>query len=146
MSYMSHKLLSLGIAAGILVPNVVLAEQVIIQQGSTSATAIGNHNYAASSVNQSSVQNQAVNPNTYINEQGQVSIQQGNSNAAAVGNNNTVTSNITQDSVQYQQGNYSDHHNQTAVQNATDNSTAIGDRNRIINTTGQYNLQNQWSY
>ena len=45
---MLHKLLSLGIAAGILIPNVVLAEQVIIQQGSTSATAIGNNNHVGS--------------------------------------------------------------------------------------------------
>ena len=143
---MSSKLLSLGIAAGILIPNAVLAEQVIIQQGSSNATAIGNHNYARSSVHQSATQNQSANPNAYLNGQGQVSIQQGDSNAAAIGNNNAVVGNIEQNSVQNQNGNYSDRHNQSAVQDATDNAAAVGNDNRIINNTRQYNLQNQWSY
>lgn len=143
---MSHQLLSLGIAVGILIPNLVLAEQVIIQQGSTSATAVGNNNYAGSSVHQSATQNQDANPNAYLNEQGQLSIQQGTSSAAAIGNHNTVISNIAQDSIQNQQGNYSDRHNQTAIQNAVDNSAAVGNGNSIINSTGQYNRQTQWSY
>lgn len=143
---MSRKLLSLGIATGILIPNVVLAEQVVIQQGRASATAVGNHNYADSSVHQSSTQNQHVNPNGCVNEQGQISVQQGYSNSAAVGNNNAVISNIKQNSSQDQYGNYRDPYHQSGMQNATDNATAVGNNNRIINNTRQYNRQNQWSY
>lgn len=136
---MSHKILSLGIAFSVLVPNVVLAEQVIIQQGSTSATAIGNNNYAASSVDQAATQNQ----NASVNDPNQTAIQLGQSNTAAIGENNAVISNIDQNSVQNQAG---DPNNQLAVQSATDNAAAIGNSNTIINSTGQYNLQNQWSY
>lgn len=145
---MSHKILSIGIATASLffIPHLVRAEQVIIQQGSTSATAVGNNNFAASSVHQSATQNQYANPNAYVNEQGQVTVQQGHSNAAAIGQNNTVVNNIDQNSVQNQYGNYGDPNNQLAVQNATGNSAAIGENNLIINNTGQYNQQNQWSY
>ncbi|HEY9771020.1 MAG TPA: hypothetical protein V6C71_21420 [Coleofasciculaceae cyanobacterium] len=143
---MSKQLLSLSIVASILIPNIVLAEQVVVQQGSTNATAIGNHNFAASSVEQSATQNQSANPNAYINEQGQTVVQQGQSSAAAVGQDNVVISEIEQNSVQNQSGNYGDPNNQQAIQNATDNAAAIGQQNTIINTTGQYNLQNQWSY
>jgi hypothetical protein len=135
---MSHKILSLGIAFSILIPNAVLAEQVIIQQGSTSATAVGNNNYAASSVHQAATQNQ----NTNVNDPGQLAIQQGESNTAAIGQNNAVISNIDQNSVQNQSGST----DQLGVQSATDNAAAIGNSNTIINSTGQYNLQNQWSY
>jgi hypothetical protein len=136
---MSHKILSLGIAFSILIPNVVLAEQVIIQQGSTSATAVGNNNYAASSVHQAATQNQNAN----VNDPNQIAIQQGQSNTAAIGQNNAVISNIEQNSVQNQSG---DPNNQLGIQSATDNAAAIGNNNTIINNTGQYNLQNQWSY
>ena len=142
---MSKQLLSLSILASILIPNVVLAGQ-IVQQGSSSATAIGNNNFAASSVKQSATQNQSANPNAYVNEQGQTIVQKEHSSAAAVGQDNVVISEIEQNSVQNQYGNYGDPSNQHAVQNATNNAAAIGQQNTIINTTGQYNLQNQWSY
>ncbi|MGD1918747.1 MAG: hypothetical protein ACFCAD_07565 [Pleurocapsa sp.] len=143
---MSRKLLSLGIAAGILIPNIVLAEQVVIQQGSSNATAVGDRNYAGSSIHQSSTQNQHAKPDAYVNEQRQSSIQQGYSNSAAEGNNNEVVSNIEQNSLQDQDGNYRDSHHQSGIQNATDNATAVGNNNRITNHTRQYNRQNQWSY
>ena len=60
---MFDKLLSLGITAGIFLPNVVLAEQIIIQQVSVNDPTFGNHNYAGVSVHQSSTQNRHANPN-----------------------------------------------------------------------------------
>ena len=42
---MSHKLLSLGIAVGILIPNVVLAEQAAIEQGNSIVTTIAHNKY-----------------------------------------------------------------------------------------------------
>ncbi|WP_019506023.1 hypothetical protein [Pleurocapsa sp. PCC 7319] len=141
---MSKKFLSIGIAAAtiLLIPNVVRANQVVIQHGSSSATAVGNNNFAASGVHQSAVQNQHGNPNG----SGQMVIQGGHSNAAAIGQNNAVINHIDQASVQNQHGNYGTPQNQLAVQQATGNSAAIGENNLIINGTGQYNLQNQWSY
>ncbi len=143
---MSQKLfLSLGIVAGILIPNIALAQQGITQQGSASATAIGDNNFAASQVHQSATQNQYGDPNASVNGQGQVINQQANGSATAIGQNNIVISDIEQNSVQNQYGNGVPN-NQQAVQNATNNATAIGQNNTVINTTGQYNLQNQWNY
>ena len=139
---MSNKLLFLSVVVGILIPNAVLAE-VVIQQAGSSATAIGNNNFAASSVNQSASQNQFANPNGYVDGSRQVTVQQAQSNAAAIGQNNVVVSDIEQHSVQNQYGSNSQ---QQAIQNAINNAAAIGQNNTIINSTGQYNLQNQWSY
>ena len=143
---MSRTLLFLVAVASILIPNTVLAQQVVIQQGSTSATAVGDNNFAAGRVHQSAEQNQHANPNAYVNEQGQVIEQNGQSSAAAVGQGNVVISDIEQNSVQNQHGNYGDPTQQLGVQSATDNAAAVGQNNTIVNTTGQYNLQNQWSY
>ena len=144
---MSQKLLlSLGLVAGILIPNTVLAQQVTVQQGSASATAVGEGNFAASRVHQSAAQNQHGNPNAYVNGQGQVINQQAHGSATAVGQDNVVISDIDQRSVQNQYGNYGDPNSQQAVQNATNNAAAIGRNNTVVNTTRQYNLQNQWSY
>ncbi len=38
---MYRQILSLGIAAGILIPNIILAQEVVIQPDSTSATTVG---------------------------------------------------------------------------------------------------------
>ena len=143
---MYRKLLSLGITAGIFIPNVVLAEQVITQRGSTSATAIGNHNYAGSTVHQSANQNQHANPNTYINQQRQANNQKGYSSSTARGNNNSSVNNIRQNSIQNQYSSYSDSPPQSSTQHAINNATAVGNNNRIVNNTRQYNRQNQWRY
>ncbi|MEM7592414.1 MAG: hypothetical protein AAF383_12975 [Cyanobacteria bacterium P01_A01_bin.83] len=135
---MSPKLLSFGIVAGILFPNCVLAQQVIQQSASSSATAIGNGNFAASSVNQSAAQNGSHAP-------GQTIIQNGESNATAIGENNVVISDLEQVSVQNQHG-VGNGQRQLSIQNATNNAAAVGRNNTIINRSGQYNFQNQWSY
>ncbi len=49
---MSRKLLSLSIAAGVLIPNVVLAEQIVIQRGNR-----GRNDAAMSNIEQNNVQN-----------------------------------------------------------------------------------------
>lgn len=139
---MYHKLLSLSIATGILIPNIVLAEQTVIQRGSTGATAIGNNNRAQSTLNQSTSQSQ--NSSNHLFGTRQTSIQQGESGAVGVGNDNSVTNRIYQNSTQRQDGSYGS--NQNAEQNATSRGEATGDRNRISNTTRQYNRQNRWSY
>ncbi|MCC0175654.1 hypothetical protein I4641_01495 [Waterburya agarophytonicola K14] len=143
---MYHKLLSLGIAAGILIPNIVLAEQKVIQQGSSSATAIGNNNRVSSRVYQSVTQNQNANNNGYINRQEQISLQEGHSNATVVGDNNLINTKINQNSIQIQERNYRNRDNQRSQQNAVIHGEAIGDNNRIMNSTGQYNRQNKWGY
>lgn len=143
---MYRKLLSLSITAGIFIPNVVLAEQGITQRGSTNATAIGNQNYAGSSVYQSATQNRHVQPDAYVNKQRQITNQQGYSNSAARGNNNTLVSNIRQNSIQNQSANHGDSPPQSGTQNATSNAIAVGNNNKITNNTRQYNRQNQWSY
>ena len=51
---MYHKLLSLGIIAGIFIPNVVLAKQVTVRQESANATAAGDRNHVVRIVHQSS--------------------------------------------------------------------------------------------
>ena len=145
---MSNKILSIGIAAAtlLLIPNVVRANQVIHQNGSTGATAAGNNSFAASSVHQSAAQSQEANPNAYVNELGQVVIQEGHGNATALGENSAAVTNINQQSIQNLQGNYSDPNSQQAAQSATANSTALGTNSLSISNTGQYSLQNQWSY
>jgi hypothetical protein len=82
---MSQKIcaLSLATVALIILPNLVSAEQVIIQSGSSSASARGNNNFAASRVNQSARQNKLGNGNP-----NQLIIQKGNVNSTAVGANN----------------------------------------------------------
>lgn len=101
---MSNKILLLGFTTAtlILVPNLVRAQsvQVISQQASASATAVGKNNTAISSVHQSAQQNQF--GNSWGNPQTQIIIQRANANATAIGENNTVISNINQSSVQNQ--------------------------------------------
>ena len=141
---MYNKLLSLSIATGILIPNMVLAEQTVIQRGRTSATAIGNNNRAQSTANQSTTQSQ--NSSNYLSGNRQTSIQQGESNSTGIGNDNLITNRVYQNSTQTQTGNYRDRSNQNSEQNATSRGEAAGDRNRVNNTTRQYNRQNRWSY
>lgn len=50
---MSNKLLFLSVVVAIVIPNAVLAEQIVIQQAGSSATTIDDKNLAASSVHQS---------------------------------------------------------------------------------------------
>lgn len=50
---MSNKLLFLSVIVGIVIPNAVLAEQIVIQQAGSNAMAIANKNLAASSVDRS---------------------------------------------------------------------------------------------
>jgi hypothetical protein len=104
---MSHKILSFGLTAATLlfVPNLAQAQnlQVISQQGSASATAVGKNNTAISNVHQSAVQNQFGNPYGYgDNPQTQITIQRADGNATAIGENNTVITNTNQSSVQNQ--------------------------------------------
>lgn len=107
---MSNKILLFGFTAAtlILVPNFAQAQnvQVISQQGSASATAVGKNNTAISNVHQSAVQNQFGNPyGSWDNPQTQITIQRANGSATAIGENNTVISNIDQSSVQNQYAN-----------------------------------------
>ena len=133
---MLKKLLWGGIIIGILLPSASLAEQKIIQQASTSATATGKNSFAASRVHQSAEQNRL----TERNLQQEIE-QQGESAAAAEGTDNIVVSDIYQESSQNQAVS-----NQQGTQTATSNAAATGRNNRIINNTGQYNRQNQWQY
>lgn len=142
---MLNKVFLFSLVVGILVPNAVEAEQVIRQQARTSATAVGNNNYAASRIHSSATQNQSGNFEPYRNRQRQITVQNGSSRATAIGNDNNVVSKIEQRSVQNLPG-YGDRTNQSVKQSATSNAVGIGDRNTINNSTGQYNRQNQWSY
>ena len=133
---MSNKLIWGGIIIGVLLPHAALAEQKINQQGSTSATATGRNNFAASQVYQSAAQNRTSDRNLQ-----QAIAQQGQSITAADGTDNTVVADIYQESRQHQAVG-----NQEGNQTATSNAAATGRNNRIINNTGQYNRQNQWQY
>ena len=139
---MSNKILACGltITTMIFMPQIVGAEQVIIQRGSTRATAEGKNNSASSGVHQSSRQNRFGNPNSYFHNQNQTSTQQGQSNSTAVGENNTVTNYINQSSVQDQYDNSNSPH-QSSTQNATSNGTAIGQNNSVTGNIEQTNDQ-----
>ena len=139
---MYKQFISLTIATGILIPNVVLAEQTVIQRGSTSARAVGHNNRVRSSVNQSA--NQSQDSFNYLYGNQQTSIQQGESNGVGVGNDNLVTNRVDQYSTQTQAGR--DFDNQNSEQNAIRRGEATGDRNRINHTNRQHNRQNRWSY
>ena len=133
---MLKKLLWGGIIIGALLPHPLLAEQKMIQQGSTSATATGRNSFAASRVHQSAEQNRSFERNLQ-----QAIEQQAEGSAAAEGTDNTAVGDIYQKSRQNQAVD-----NQQGTQTATSNAAATGRNNRIINNTRQYNLQNQWSY
>lgn len=137
---MWQKWLCWGILATSLIPHPLLAEQKVIQQGSTSATAVGRNNFAASRVHQSANQTRQENSG-----QQQVIEQEGDSSVVGNGQDNTVVNDIIQSSQQNQDRRVNSH-NQQGIQRARGNASATGTNNRIISNTGQYNLQHQWSY
>ena len=111
----------------------LLAQNRIIQQSSSRATASGN-NFATSQVQQSATQNGSSNP-----EQSQTIEQYGHSSATANGENNTVIGNIYQQS---QQESNSGTDSRRNIQRATQNSLATGRNNRVFSKIRQYNWQN----
>ncbi|MEL6929894.1 MAG: hypothetical protein AAFO95_14810 [Cyanobacteria bacterium J06600_6] len=111
------------------------AQNRIIQQSSSRATATGRNSFAASQVRQSASQNSSANP-----QQGLTIEQYGSANATADGNNNVVISNIDQESDQ-QRSRYITGDRQN-VQRATINGRAWGRNNRVFSNTRQYNRQN----
>jgi hypothetical protein len=130
---MSNKILSLGLVTitFLFIPNITRAQNVIIQQGSSSATAVGQGNRAHSSTHQSASQHGGSN---------QVIIQQAESNSTAIGTNNTVINNVNQSSVQNR---YSvSPTGQISIQRGISNGTAIGENNRVIGNVEQINQQN----
>ena len=112
----------------------LLAQNRIIQQNSSRATAVGENNFAASQVQQRASQDGSGNP------QQQLTIEQyGSSNATADGENNVVITDIYQES--HQQGSYGTG-NRQSIQRAIQNGRAIGRNNRIFSNIRQYNSQN----
>ena len=119
----------------------LLAQNRIIQQSSSSATAVGENNFAASQVRQHATQNSTTQPQTIE--------QYGHSSVTAEGENNTVVGDIYQESIQdrgskYKYSDperYAERNRQTSIQRATINSTIKGGNNRAISNTRQYNLQ-----
>ena len=111
----------------------LLAQNRIIQQSSSRATATGENNVAVSQVRQYATQ-------TGSTAQPQTIRQYGHSGVTADGENNKVIGEIYQESIQ-NRGNYSDR--QTSIQRATINNTVKGYSNRAVSNTRQYNFQNR---
>jgi|GEM_PF-6620867 len=112
----------------------LLAQNRIIQQSSSRATATGKNNVAASQVEQYATQNGSAN------SQQRLTIEQyGSSSATANGENNTVVTDIYQESHQQGTSFIGDRQN---IQRATQNSSAAGRNNRVFSHARQYNWQN----
>jgi len=118
-----------------LLTEPLLAQNRIIQQSSSRATATGNNSVAASKVQQSATQNGSANP------QQQLTIEQyGSSSATADGENNFVITDINQES--HQQGSIYSNSDRLNIQRATINGKTTGNNNRVFSNTRQYNWQN----
>ena len=118
-------LVGLVTITGAITPNLVQA-QVIIQSGSSSATAEGKNNWAVGKVRQSARQRNL--------DRIQIIKQHGTVDSSARGQNNTVVGNINQSAHQQL------HRNQSITQNASGTYRGVGTDNIVDGNIDQRSI------